>query len=65
MRSILIWQIFCCYILSVNNRDTGDTQINAPAPIVNPQLFIQLGNTAAPFIVLFYVNTYSILNIHF
>ena len=41
MRSIFICQRLCCYIVSVNIRDTKYTYIDMLVPTVSPQLLLQ------------------------
>ena len=41
MISLLIFHILCCYIVSFNNRDTKDTQINTMVQTVSADILIQ------------------------
>ena len=41
MITLFIWKILYCYIVSVNDRDRKDIQINTPVPIMRPQLILK------------------------
>ena len=61
MISIFICQIFCRYVISFNNRDTKDTQINTMVSTVSSQHTLQLEIITPYFIVLSYGTAYSIV----
>ena len=51
MMRILIVKVFSINIVSVNIRETKDTQINTPVPTVSDQLLHQLEIVTPPSIV--------------
>ena len=51
MITLFIWKILCCYIVSVNDRNGKDIQINTPVPIMSPQLIFKLDIIATYLII--------------
>ena len=65
MISLFIYQrLFCC-LVSVNTRDTKDTQINTMAPTMSPQIILQFDIIEPSLVVLANDTSYIIVDIRF